>query len=163
MTERLNWTEYIIWGYSGGSVVKNLPANCRRRKRPGSIPGSGRSPGEGNGNPFWYSSLGNSMDWGAWWATYHPWGHKRVGHDLTTKQQQKSYISIPIMFIFYYLYLPVRNKFYKEKEKHLIYPLLRSFTVEPKLSFNKLQSWHNIWRCSGRTDTLKLINTNDYT
>ena len=47
------------------------------------------------------------------------------------------------MFIFYCLYLPVRNKFYKEKEKHLMYPLLRSLTaylwnqVEPKLSFNK--------------------------
>ena len=38
---------------------------------PGSIPGSGRSPGEGNGNPLQYSSLENSMDGGAWWATVH--------------------------------------------------------------------------------------------
>ena len=37
----------------------------------GSIPGSGRSPGAGNGNPFQYSSLENSMDGGAWWATVH--------------------------------------------------------------------------------------------
>ena len=37
----------------------------------GSIPGSGRSPGEGNGNPFQYSCLGNSMDRGAWKATVH--------------------------------------------------------------------------------------------
>ena len=37
----------------------------------GSIPGSGRSPGEGNGNPLQYSCLENSMDWGAWWATVH--------------------------------------------------------------------------------------------
>ena len=37
----------------------------------GSIPGSGRSPGNGNGNPPQYSCLGNSMDWGAWWATVH--------------------------------------------------------------------------------------------
>ena len=36
---------------------------------PGSIPGLGRSPGEGNGNPLQYSCLENSMDWGAWWAT----------------------------------------------------------------------------------------------
>ena len=35
----------------------------------GSIPGSGRSPGEGNGNPLQYSCLGNPMDRGAWWAT----------------------------------------------------------------------------------------------
>ena len=37
----------------------------------GSIPGSGRSPGEGNGNPLQYSCLGNPMDRGAWWATVH--------------------------------------------------------------------------------------------
>ena len=37
----------------------------------GSIPGLGRCPGEGNGNPFQYLCLGNSMDRGAWWATVH--------------------------------------------------------------------------------------------
>ena len=37
----------------------------------GSIPGSGRSPGEGNGNPLWYSCLENPMDRGAWWAAVH--------------------------------------------------------------------------------------------
>ena len=45
----------------------------------GSIPGSGRSPGEGNGNPLQYSYLVNPMDRGAWWATVH--GVARVGHD----------------------------------------------------------------------------------
>ena len=39
--------------------------------QPGSIPGSGRSPGDGNGNPLQYSCLKNSMDRGAWWATVH--------------------------------------------------------------------------------------------
>ena len=38
---------------------------------PGSIPGSGRSPGEGNGNPLQYSCLENPMDGGAWWAAVH--------------------------------------------------------------------------------------------
>ena len=38
---------------------------------PGSIPGSGRFPGEGNGNPLQYSCLENTMDRGAWWATVH--------------------------------------------------------------------------------------------
>ena len=51
-----------------------------------SIPGSGRSPGEGNGNLLQYSYLGNPMDRGAWRATGHG-GHKRVGHDLVSKQQ----------------------------------------------------------------------------
>ena len=48
-----------------------------------SIPGSGRSPGEGNGNPLQYSCLENLMDRGAWQATVN--GVSRVGHDLVTK------------------------------------------------------------------------------
>ena len=50
---------------------------------PGLIPGSGRSPGEGNGNPLQYSCLENPMDRGAWQATVH--GFTRVRHDLVTK------------------------------------------------------------------------------
>ena len=55
-------------GISGDSAVKNLPANARH---PGSIPGLERSPGGGNGNPFQYSCLKNSMDRGSWWATVY--------------------------------------------------------------------------------------------
>ena len=55
-------------GFPGGSVLKNLPANAGEV---GSIPGLGRSPGEGNGNPLQYSCLGNPMDRGAWWAIVH--------------------------------------------------------------------------------------------
>ena len=54
-------------------MVKNLPASVGDS---GSIPGSGISPGEGNGNPLQYSSLENSMDRGPWWATVSPSGHK---------------------------------------------------------------------------------------
>ena len=46
---------------------------------PGSIPGSGRSPGEKNGYPLQYSCLENPMDRGAWWATVHVWGRKESG------------------------------------------------------------------------------------
>ena len=53
----------------------------------GSIPGSGRSPGEGHGNPLQYSCLGNPMDRGAWQATVYR--VPRVRHNLATKQQQK--------------------------------------------------------------------------
>ena len=53
----------------------------------GSTPGSGRSPGEGNGNPFQSSCLGNSMHTRAWQATVHR-VPKRVRHALATKQQQ---------------------------------------------------------------------------
>ena len=49
-------------------TVKNLPAMQEIR---GSIPGLGRSPGEGNGNPLQYSCLENPMDGGAWWAAIY--------------------------------------------------------------------------------------------
>ena len=53
-------------------MVKNLPANNAGDAGDlVSIPGSGRSPGGGNGNPFQYSCLENLMDRGAWWATVH--------------------------------------------------------------------------------------------
>ena len=52
--------------FPGGSVVKNPSAIAEVA---GLIPGLGRSPGEGNGNPLQYSCLGNPMDRGAWWAT----------------------------------------------------------------------------------------------
>ena len=50
-------------------VVKNLPVNAGDIRDVGSVPGLGRSPGEGNGNPHQYSCLKISMDRGAWWAT----------------------------------------------------------------------------------------------
>ena len=59
----------------------------------GSIPGPGRSPGEGNGNPLQYSYLGNPIDRGAWWATVHGIT-KRVGQDLATKPQQTTIIQL---------------------------------------------------------------------
>ena len=57
-------------GFPGVLVVKNLPANTNAGDT-GSVPGSGRSSGEGNGNPLQYSCLGNSTDRGAWKATVH--------------------------------------------------------------------------------------------
>ena len=52
-------------------MVKGLPANARGRQDLGLIPGLGRSPGGGNGNPPQYSCLEKPMDRGAWWATVH--------------------------------------------------------------------------------------------
>ena len=54
--------------FPGGSVDKESACNARD---PGSIPGSGRSPAEGNGYPLQYSCLGNPMDRGAWWTAVH--------------------------------------------------------------------------------------------
>ena len=55
--------------FPSGTVVKNLPANARDTSDEGSIPGLGKPPGVGNGNPLPHSCLENSMDRGAWWAT----------------------------------------------------------------------------------------------
>ena len=59
---------FAFGGFPGDSVVKNPPANAGDLS---SILGSGRSPGEVNGNPLQYSYMGNPMDRGAWRATVH--------------------------------------------------------------------------------------------
>ena len=56
-------------------VVKKPPAKVGDVRGVGLNPGSGRLPGEGNGNPLQYSCLENLMDGGAWWATYNPLRH----------------------------------------------------------------------------------------
>ena len=52
-------------------MVNNLPSNAGDARDVGLIPGLGRSPRVGNGNPLQYSSLENSMDRGSWWARVH--------------------------------------------------------------------------------------------
>ena len=91
----------------GDSVVKNLPANARDA---GLIPGSGRSPGEGNGNPFQYSCLENSMDRGAWRATVHGvtrsqtrlrnWTHICTDTDTQTHRHTYTRAILADVFIF---------------------------------------------------------------
>ena len=63
-----NYSSLIFDLFPGGSEVK---VSARNAGGLGSIPGLGRSPGEGNGNPLQYSCLENPMDGGAWWATVH--------------------------------------------------------------------------------------------
>ena len=52
-------------------AVKNLPANAGGIRDMGTVPGSGRFPGEGHGNPLQYSCVENPLARGAWWATVH--------------------------------------------------------------------------------------------
>ena len=73
------WSVYTIYWYVSdflkppqvAQVVKNSPAKAGDVRNAGSTPGSGRSLGEGNGNPFQYSCPENPMDRGGWWATVH--------------------------------------------------------------------------------------------
>ena len=73
-------------------MVKNVPANAGDTGDVGLIPGSGRSPVVGNGNPLQYSCLGNPMDRGASQATVQ--GVQRVRQDLVTKSNNKQEESI---------------------------------------------------------------------
>jgi len=61
--------------FPGGSDNKEFACNAEDLDL---IPGSGRTPGEGNGNPLLYSCLGNSTDRGAWWATVHGFAKSRT-------------------------------------------------------------------------------------
>ena len=71
-------------GFHAGSVVRTLPANAGE---PVLFPGEGRSPGEGEGNSLHSSCLGNPMHREAWSG---PQCHRRVRHNLMTKQQEEA-------------------------------------------------------------------------
>ena len=75
-----------VVGFSGGSDSKEWSAIAGDS---GSVPGSGRSPGEGNDYLLQFSCLENAMDRGAWQATVH--GVARVGHELATKPPPKAW------------------------------------------------------------------------
>ena len=60
-----------VWGFQGGLAVKNPPPNSGEVRDAGLIPGSGRSPGGGHGNPLQYSCLENPKDRGTWQITVH--------------------------------------------------------------------------------------------
>ena len=70
-TIKINWLGMGLMSATsqGSAVVKNLPASEEDARDMGSTPELGRSSGVGNGNPFQYSCLENSMDREAWWAT----------------------------------------------------------------------------------------------
>ena len=80
----------------GGSEVKASVCNAGDL---GSIPGSGRSPAEGNGNPLQYSWLENPMDGGAWWATVHGVAKSRTLLSDFTLGQKTLWTHVPQSFI----------------------------------------------------------------
>ena len=77
-------------------MVRNPPVSAGDLRDVGSIPGLGRSRGEGNGNPLQYSCLENPKDRGAWQTTVH--GVARVGHDLVIKPPPSQAVYILIYY-----------------------------------------------------------------
>ena len=79
-------------------MVKNPPANTGDVGDMGSIPGSGRSPGGGHGNPLQYSCLENPMDKGAWWATVYRatvrLNRSNLAHTHTDVKERKSGLAL---------------------------------------------------------------------
>ena len=88
---------YSVIGFPGGSEVKASACNAGDL---GSNPGSGRSPGEGNGNPLQYSCLENPMDSRAWWATVHGVAKSRTRlSDLASLPLQSIFNSVIVLFV----------------------------------------------------------------
>ena len=84
-------------GFTGGSVVKNPPAN---EGNVALIPGSGRLPAGGSGNPLQYSCLENPMDSGSWWATVH--GVAKSQTRLSDWALHKAQTGIIFLFIYFH-------------------------------------------------------------
>ena len=75
-------------------MVKNPPANAGDARDADAIPGLGRSPEEGNGNPLQYSCLENSLDRGVWWARVH--GVEKNWTRLRNRTQQHSTLEVSL-------------------------------------------------------------------
>ena len=88
----LNWTETL----PGSAVVKNLPADSGDM---GSIPGSGRSPGEGTGNSLRYSCLENSMDREAWWAMVYGIAKSQTGLSMQHKTKNSPCLHLTLALL----------------------------------------------------------------
>ena len=89
-------------------VVKNLPASAGYTGEAGSVPGAGRSPGGGHGNPLQYSCLENRMDRGAWSTTVHRVAKGRTR--LRTKLQQHMYMASGFLDDTWYKFNPLLCK-----------------------------------------------------
>ena len=85
---------FKVQGFPHSSISKEFACNAGDL---GLIPGSGRSPGEGNGNPLQYSCLENPVDGGPWQAIVH--GVARVRHDLVTKERERISCLMAVVYI----------------------------------------------------------------
>ena len=102
-------------------LVKNPPASAGDTRDQGSFPGSGRSPGEGNGDPLQYSCLGNPMDRGARQAMVHG-GHK--DSDITKSEHTRTHTS--------YMHISTdtdRERLQAQINHECLFPLIHNFSL----------------------------------
>ena len=104
-------------GFPGGSVEKNLPANAGDTGNVGLIPGLGRSPGGGNGNPLQYSCLEHSTDRRAWQAAVSPEGHKELDTTSQLSTHRIRHKEIFYSLFWYYKQKTVSSSWKKEKAR----------------------------------------------
>ena len=132
-------------GFAGGSEVKASACNAGD---PGSIPGSGRSPGEGNGNPLQYFCLGNPMDAGAWWPTVHRVAKSRTQlSDFTFLFTWSKLLRILIAFIELWITMEENAKIKILARRKWMFELLRenqAFVVVHLLSHVWLFATHGL-------------------
>ena len=115
--------------FPGGSVVKNLPANAGDTEDSGSIPGLGRSTGEGNGNPLQYPCLENSMDWGA---------RKATVQEVAKIWTRLSDFTLFINFWFYYIVLRESSlKGFNLEKMYFLSPRTCSISVSVPKIYNE--------------------------
>ena len=105
-----------------GAMVRNLSASAGEARDMGLVPGSGRSPGAGNGKPLQYSCLENSMDRGAWQATVHG----------VTKLDTTEWLSTLMQLIVSQVIMTPNMNIYAESFKYMSYKNISSFFMMTK-------------------------------
>ena len=123
-------------------VVKNPPPSAGDRGDTGSIPGSGRSPEGGQGNPLQYFHLENSMDRGSWWATVHE------SQSDMTEVTEHSYVERT--------YFPGEGKTLPAPPGPLFCSLSTSYKPPPAMGFHKVNS--SEWEWELRLQTELILN-----
>ena len=137
-----------LWGFPGGTVINNLPANARDARDSGSIPGLGRSPGGRNGNPLQNSYLENFMERGSWQATVH---------GVAKSQTQLSMHALYINYIIYNKLYHVMSYYISWKHQDLWCPALEEACISRYKShygfWGSLIPYHWSWTLSTRATT----------
>ena len=135
-----------LWVFQVALVVKNPPVCAGDLRDTGLAPGSGRSPGEGNGNPLQCSCLENSMHRGAWWATVHGVTESRIQLKELSKVKairDKNFFNYPCLgYITFSSYTHTHTHTHRPThpvtKSYFTFLLLKCFTCLPSFSSCRL-------------------------